>query len=225
MIKVMHALTVDNLVFGCESGRLEILLVRHGDGDSIGQWGLPGDWLLDHETLSEAAARVLLDKTGLSDIYLEQLKTFSDLGRHPTERIITTAFFSLIAPDASKLVVGTYQLDVKWFPVNEIPKLIFDHQAILEAGIMHLKHKVCHEPIGFNLLPEKFSLLELQMLYEGILGVSLDKPNFRRKMQKMNLLISCDEKQLGVAHRAAALYRFDKERYFELKQQGFVFEV
>ena len=90
---------------------------------------------------------------------------------------------------------------------------------------MHLKHKVCHEPIGFNLLPEKFSLLELQTLYEAILGVSLDKPNFRRKMKKMNLLITCNEKQSGVAHRAAALYRFDKERYFQLKKQGFVFEV
>jgi|TARA_B100000767_G_scaffold113627_1_gene108394 hypothetical protein len=224
-MKVMHALTVDNLVFGCKGDHLEILLIRHGDGYSIGQWGLPGDWLLDHETLSQAAARVLLDKTGLSDIYLEQLRTFSDLDRYPTDRIITTAFISLIAPEAYELVVGAYQLDVKWFPVSDIPKLIFDHEAILEAGIVHLKHKVCHEPIGFNLLPEKFSLLELQTLYEAILGVSLDKPNFRRKMKKMNLLITCNEKQSGVAHRAAALYRFDKERYFQLKKQGFVFEV
>jgi hypothetical protein len=224
-MKAMHALTVDNLVFGCRDGHLEILLVRHGDGPSIGQWGLPGDWLLDHETLSEAAARVLVEKTGLSNLYLEQLRTFSDLNRYPTDRILTTAFFALIRPEAYRLVVGTYQLEVKWFPIGLIPKLIFDHEDILKVGIDYLKHKVCHEPIGFNLLPEKFTLLELQTLYEAILGVQLDKPNFRRKMKKMNLLISCDEKQFGVAHRAAALYRFDKDRYFELKNQGFVFEV
>ena len=217
--------SVDNLIFGCKNNTLEILLIKHGEGESKGEWGLPGDWLEDHESLENAAARTLKERSGISDVYLEQLHTFSAVDRHPSGRIVTTAFFSLIRPDSYSTIIGKTELDAKWFDVKKLPALIFDHHEIIEKGLAHLMHKVRHEPIGFNLLPEKFTLLQLQNLYETILGIKLDKPNFRRKMNKMQLLISCDEKQTGVAHRAANLYRFDQKVYNKLLTNGFVFEL
>ncbi len=220
-----HALTVDNVIFGFDDGELKVLIVKHGEGESRGHWGLPGDWLKEGETLEQAASRVLLDRTGVRDIFLEQLHAFSELERHPGERIITVAFFALVRSDAHALSVGKTELDARWVNVRETPPLIFDHDSILSKALARLKHKVRHEPIGFNLLPEKFTLLELQRLYEAVLDITLDKPNFRRKMMKMNLLISTDEKQSGVSYRAANLYRFDLKVYRELTEQGFVFEV
>ncbi|AQQ66823.1 NUDIX hydrolase [Microbulbifer agarilyticus] len=220
-----HILTVDNVIFGCDDGELKVLLVKHGEGSSAGKWGLPGDWLQQGETLEQAASRVLLDRAGVRNIFLEQLHTFSDLNRYPETRIITTAYYALIRPEDYQLVVGASELDAQWFPVKKVPPLIFDHKTILAYGLRHLKHKVRHEPIGFNLLPKKFTLYELQRLYEAVLDVVLDKPNFRRKMMKMNLLMATEEKQSGVTHRAATLYRFDRKVYRELTEQGFVFEV
>lgn len=221
----MHNNTVDNLIFGCEEDTLEIFLVKHGEGQSRGQWGLPGDWLLEGESLEEAAARTLKDRTGITDVYLEQLNTFSAVDRYPSERVITTAFFALIRPESYKTIVGATEMDVQWFPINKLPKLIFDHKEIVEKGVERLKHKVRHEPIGFSLLPKKFTLLQLQNLYEAILETRVDKPNFRRKMKKMQLLVPLEEKQIGVAHRAANLYRFDEKVYRQLKTKGLVFEL
>ncbi|GAA6139491.1 NUDIX domain-containing protein [Arenicella sp. 4NH20-0111] len=221
----MHNNTVDNLIFGCEEDTLEIFLVKHGQGQSRGKWGLPGDWLLEGESLENAAARTLKERTGITDVYLEQLHTFSDVDRYPDERVITTAFFALIRPESYKTIVGETEMEVKWFPINKLPKLIFDHKEIVEKGLEKLKHKVRHEPIGFSLLPKKFTLLQLQNLYEAILETRVDKPNFRRKMKKMQLLVPLEEKQVGVAHRAANLYRFDEKVYRKLKTKGFVFEL
>lgn len=221
----MHNHSVDNLIFGCEDNTLEILLIQHGEGESKGEWGLPGDWLGDMESLEDAAARTLRERSGISDVYLEQLHTFSAVDRHPSGRIVTTVFFSLIRPESYSTSTGKTELDAKWFDVKKLPALIFDHLEIIQKGLSHLTHKVRHEPIGFNLLPEKFTLLQLQNLYETILDVKLDKPNFRRKMQKMQLLIPCGEKQIGVAHRAANLYRFDQKVYNKLLTNGFVFEL
>ena len=220
-----HALTVDNVIFGFDDGELKVLIVKHGAGESRGRWGLPGDWLKADETLEQAASRVLQDRTGVKDIFLEQLHVFSALDRHPGDRIITVAFFALVRSDAHVLSVGKTEMDAQWVNVRDTPELIFDHQRILTTALLRLKHKVRHEPIGFNLLPEKFTLLELQRLYEAVLNITLDKPNFRRKMMKMNLLVNTDEKQSGVSYRAANLYRFDLKVYKELTEQGFVFEV
>lgn len=220
-----HALTVDNVIFGLDDGELKVLIVRYGEGKSSGRWALPGDWLHEGETLEQAANRVLLDRTGVKDIYLEQLHTFSELDRHPGERIITVAFYALVRSDAHGLSEGHDNMEARWVSVRETPELIYDHNRILDTALTRLKHKVRHEPIGFNLLPEKFTLLELQRLYEAILDIKLDKPNFRRKMMKMNLLVATDEKQSGVSYRAASLYRFDRKVYQALTEQGFVFEV
>ncbi len=221
----MHKHSVDSLIFGCRNGHLEVCLIQHADGPATGQWGIPGDFLYDNESLEDAAVRTLRTRTGIDDIYLDQLHTFSALDRYPGERVITTAYYSLVRPQDYEAVAGAHELDAQWFSVKQLPELMYDHQSIIEFGIQHLRHKIRHAPIGFNLLPDKFTLLELQKLYEAILDIELNKPNFRRKMLRMDLLVDCQEKQTGGAHRAAQLYRFDHATYQNLQDQGFVFEL
>ncbi len=222
---VMRGLSIDNLVFGLDGSHLKILLIKHGEGIAEGEWALPGGFVKHDEDLDGAALRLLKDLTGVEHHYLEQLKTFGKVSRYPAERVVTVAYYALVSADHYALVAGLNAAEAAWFNVNKIPKLVFDHPEILQCGLEHLQHQVRHHPIGFNLLPEKFTLLQLQELYEAILGIKMDKPNFRRKIMKMNLLSACNEKQQGVAHRAANLYRFDREIYEKLTEQGFTFEV
>ena len=160
----------------------------------------------------------------VKELYLEQLNAFGDVDRYPLKRVITIAFYALTRPENYELIPGFTAKDVKWFNIQDLADLPYDHSEILRFAWQRLKRQVKYEPIGFNLLPEKFTLLQLQELYEAILETKLDKPNFRRKIMKMDLLISCNEKQKGVSHRAAILYRFDKQVYDKLKQEGFIFE-
>ncbi|HEY7885557.1 MAG TPA: NUDIX domain-containing protein [Cellvibrionaceae bacterium] len=222
---VIKSLSIDNVIFGLDHGNLKILLVKHSEGFSKGQWGLPGGWIRLDENLRDAATRLLQELTGVHDLYLEQLKTFGRVDRFPNERVVTIAYYALVSAEDYKVVAGTSAADACWFSVNDLPELIFDHPEILQFGIQFLQQQVRRRPIGFNLLPEKFTLLQLQELYEAILGTKLDKPNFRRKIMKMNLLSACDEKQTGVAHRAAQLYRFDEQAYHRLTEKGFSFEI
>jgi 8-oxo-dGTP diphosphatase len=222
---IIDALSIDCLIFGFQKNELDILLVQHGEGISKGKWALPGGWIKYNESADDAAARILQDLTGVSKIYLEQLRAFGDVKRYPTKRVITIAYSALVKPEAYTLGAGFTASDVKWFKLGDVPSLPYDHNAILDAGVRQLKHKVRHEPIGFNLLPRKFTLLQLQELYEALLGQKLDKPNFRRKLMKMNLLLPCKEKQTDVSHRAASLYRFDKKTYDKLTEKGFTFEL
>lgn len=222
--EIIDALSIDCLIFGFQSGKLEILLVKHGEGIIKGQWALPGGWVTYDENIDDAAYRILKDLTGVGQLYLEQLHAFGDVQRYPNKRVITIAYIALTKPENYKLIPGFTASDARWSDVKDVESLPYDHLEILNAGMASLKRKLRYEPIGFNLLPEKFTLLELQELYEAILEVKLDKPNFRRKIMKMNLLIPCHEKQEGVSHRAASLYRFDKEIYDKLKEKGFNFE-
>jgi len=222
---IIDALSVDCLIFGFIDEHLEILLVRHAEGISKGRWALPGGWIRYNESVDAAANRLLEDLTGVSDIFLEQLYTFGDVHRYPTKRVITIAYYALVKPEDYILQAGFTADDVKWFKIHEVPELPYDHRTILDKGLGHLKHKVRHEPIGFNLLPRKFTLLQLQKLYEALLETQLDKPNFRRKMMKMNLLVACDEKQKDVSHRAANYYQFDEKVYHHLLESGFSFEI
>jgi 8-oxo-dGTP diphosphatase len=186
---------------------------------------LPGGWIRYNESTDDAAARLLSDLTGVSHIYLEQLRSFGNVDRYPSKRVITIVYYALVKPENYTLHPGFTAADAQWFKISEVPELPYDHAEILENGLIHLKHKVRHEPIGFNLLPKKFTLLQLQELYEAILEKKLDKPNFRRKLMKMNLLDPCKEKQTDVSHRAANLYRFDKKIYDKLTEKGFTFEL
>ena len=222
---VIDALSIDCLIFGFKKNELDILLVQHGEGISKGKWALPGGWIRYNESTDDAAARLLSDLTGVSHIYLEQLRSFGHVDRYPSKRVITIAYYALVKPENYTLHPGFTAADAQWFKVSEVPDLPYDHAQIIKSGLTYLKHKVRHEPIGFNLLPKKFTLLQLQELYEAILEKKLDKPNFRRKLMKMNLLDPCKEKQTDVSHRAANLYRFDKKIYDKLTEKGFTFEL
>lgn len=222
---IIDALSIDCLIFGFNDTGLEILLVRHAEGISKGKWALPGGWIRYDESVDSAANRILQDLTGVSNIFLEQFHTFGNVDRYPTKRVITIAYYALVKPENYQLTPGFTADDARWFNIHKVPRLPYDHNKILKAGYEHLKHKVRHEPVGFNLLPKKFTLLQLQKLYEAILEQQLDKPNFRRKLMKMNLLVPCDEKQRDVSHRAAQLYRFDKKVYDKLLEKGFSFEL
>jgi hypothetical protein len=222
---VIEALSIDCLIFGFKKNELDILLVQHGEGISKGKWALPGGWIKYNESVDDSASRILNDLTGVSNIYLEQLKTFGNVDRYPAKRVITIAYYALVKPENYTLHPAFTAADANWFKVSEVPELPYDHHKILQEGLSYLKHKVRHEPVGFNLIPKKFTLLQLQELYEAILDKKLDKPNFRRKLMKMNLLEPCEEKQTAVSHRAASLFRFDKKNYNRLKEKGFTFEL
>ncbi len=221
---VMNAITIDCVIFGFEGGKLEVLLVQHGQGISKGEWGLPGGWIKKTESIDSAAHRLLQELTDIDDVYLEQLKAFGRPDRYPLDRVITIGYYALVKKEDYNVKAGFTASDARWYKINELPDLIYDHGEIFKFSLKQLRQKVRQAPVGFNLLPEKFTLLQLMQLYEEILNVELDKPNFRRKFLKMKLLKGLDEKQKGVSHRAAKLYKFDPEIYKKLTEKGFNFE-
>lgn len=220
----MNAITIDCVIFGFDEGSLEVLLVEHGEGISKGKWGLPGGWIYKKESTDNAAHRLLNELTGLDNIYLEQLKAFGDPDRFPLRRVITIGYYALVKREDYNIKAGFTASDAKWYKINTIPDLIYDHNEILSYSLQHLRNRVRQAPLGFNLLPEKFTLLQLMHLYEEILGIEMDKSNFRRKILHMKLLVALDEKQQDVSHRAAKLYQFDPTIYKKLTEKGFNFE-
>lgn len=224
-LKIIEDLSIDCLIFGFHDARLQLLLVKHKEGISQGQWGLPGGFISINENIDDSAYRILKATTGVTNLYLEQLQAFGNVDRYPGKRVVTIAYMAMVRPENYKLIPGFTAKEAQWFELIEVPELIFDHNEILSHGVQHIQHKVRHEPIGFNLLPKKFTLLQLQELYEATLGIKLDKPNFRRKMLRMKLLEECNEKETNVAHRAAKLYKFDEEIYRDLLERGFNFEL
>ena len=165
------------------------------------------------------------EETGVTDIYLEQLYTFGTLDRDPRERVVTVAYYALAKLLDHRFRAATDAMGVGWFSLDDLPKLAFDHVEIVAVAHARLRGKVRYPPVGFELLPPRFSLTQLQQLYEIILGTALDKRNFRKKMLAMDLLVETDEVEQGVRHRAARLYRFDERRYKKLVKQGFNFEI
>lgn len=223
--EIIEALSIDCVVFGFKNAALSVLLVKHNQGVTKGQYALPGSWIKYNESIDNAAYRILTAQTSVKNIYLEQLQAFGDTNRFPHKRVITVCYYALVNIENFELHAGSSVSEVDWFTMSNIPKMAFDHNEIVNKCFTHLQHKVRQEPIGFNLLPKKFTLLHLQELYEAILNQKLDKPNFRRKLMKMNLLVSCNETQKDVSHRAAQLYRFDKKVYDRLIERGFSFEI
>ena len=221
----LHSLSVDCVVFGLSDRQLKILLVKHAKGKNKGSWGLPGGEVRITESFEQAASRLLAHLSGVKDIYMEQLQAFSDVNRVGSERVITFAFVALVKPEHHELAINSDTIDTQWYCVTKVPDLIYDHQDILDSGIDFLRRKIRYQPIGVNLLPAKFTLGQLQELYETILMTKLDKPNFRRKILRMDFLVCCDEYQDkdAVPHQSAVLYRFDEQRYLSLCDGGFNF--
>jgi 8-oxo-dGTP diphosphatase len=217
------ALTVDCVVFGFDGGELQVLLIRRGLAPFKDKWALPGGFVRVEETLDDAARRELEEETGLREVFLEQLYTFGTVKRDPRERVVSVAYFALVKPGA--VTAATDAAEAKWFPVSDLPSLAFDHADILTTALTRLRGKLTYQPIGFELLPPKFTLTQLQRLYEAVLGEPLDKRNFRKKALSYDLLIPLQEKHQEGPHRPAQLYRFDPVRYQRLKRSGFLFEL
>ena len=210
-------LTVDCVVFGFDENELKVLLIESDLSMFSGKWTLLGDFVRDNETLDDAAHRIFRDRTGMSDIYLEQVKAFSDPNRHPGGRVITMAYCSLVNIQHHTL----QKLDnfLHWHALKGIKDMAFDHQEIVDACYRWLQKRIQEHPLGFNLLPDKFSLRELQNLYEAILDIRLDRRNFRKKFFSMDFLIDTGEYENDVPHRPGRLYKFDFEKFEKKKRK------
>lgn len=219
------ALTVDCVVFGLDEEDLKVLLIQRDLEPFAGKWAFPGGFVQMDENLEHAALRELQEETGVTDVFLEQLYTFGDPHRDPRERVVSVAYYALVNLYDHEVQAATDARNACWFAVDDVPPLAFDHDHILEVALKRLKGKVRYQPIGFELLPPKFTLSQLQRLYETILETPLDKRNFRKKILSMDLLVELDEVEQDVSHRAARLYRFDEERYRSLSEKGFNFEI
>jgi len=205
-------LAVDCIIFGFNNNKVELLLIHRGFEPEIGKWSLIGGFVGNDEDLDEAANRVLYNLSGLEDIYMEQVKTFGKANRDPFERVVSTTYSAMILKsDYNEGKVEEY--NAKWFPIDEIPELIFDHREMVDMAIRRLRRRVRSTPIAFNLLPIKFTLPQLQALYEGILDEEIDKRNFRRKISQMDFLVKLEEKDMSESRKGAYLYEFDKELY------------
>ena len=219
------AVTVDCVVFGLDEQDLKVLLIQRDAEPFRGRWALPGGFVRMGETLDDAARRELEEETGLAGVFLEQLYTFGEPQRDPRGRVISVAYYALVNLSDRPVHASGDARGAAWFAVADPPKLAFDHDKILDVALGRLKGKVRYQPIGFELLPQRFTLRQLQHLYETVLERPLDKRNFRKKVLATGLLVETDEIEQDVSHRAARLYRFDEQKYQRLIKRGFSFEI
>jgi 8-oxo-dGTP diphosphatase len=211
-------ITVDCVIFGFDENVLKVLLISSDIEMYKGKWSLLGDFAIDNdEDLDEAAYRILKERTGMDDVYLEQVQTFGKPNRHPGGRVLTVAYCSLLNIQHHQLKIHANELH--WQSLTSIKEMAFDHKEILDVCYKWLQKRIQEHPLGFSLLPEKFSLRELQNLYEAILGVTLDRRNFRKKFASMDLLIDVGEMEEDVPHRPGKLYKFDFEKYAKSKRK------
>ena len=219
------ALTVDCVVFGLDEDDLKVLLIQRAQEPFKDHWALPGGFAEVGERLDDTARRELEEETSLTNVFLEQLYTFSEADRDPREHVVSVAYYALVNLAEHKVRANSDARNAAWFSVDDVPRLAFDHEQILETAYERLRGKITYQPIGFELLPSKFPLRMLQGVYEKILDRPLDKRNFRKKILGMNILEELDEIETDVGHRAARLYQFNKDKYDQKVKQGFVFEI
>ena len=215
--------TVDLVIFALRDGELQVLLVRRGVPPFEGQWALPGGFIEAGESLDAAARRELEEETGVRDVYIEQLYTFGDPGRDPRGRVVTIAYYALLTGEQTMPEAGSDAAAVRWWPARDHPVLAFDHERILGYALDRLRTKLEYTTVGFQLLPRKFTLGQLQRVYETILGRELDKRNFRRKMLLLNILKPLNEWAKEGPSRPAQLYRFSAKHFERLRDRGIIF--
>jgi len=218
---VIHV-TVDTLIFTVREGTLNVLLVRRKGPPFEGSWAIPGGFVRERESLDAAALRELREETGVTDVYLEQLYSFGDPGRDPRGRFVTVAYFALISAD-HPLQAGTDAADARWWRMDELPRLAFDHRRILDYALERLRNKLEYTTVGFQLLPRRFTLTELQQVYEAILGRPLDKRNFRRKIELLEILKPLEQHRTNGPSRPARLYQFSAGKFEKLRSRGITF--
>lgn len=244
MRPIIPNLSVDCVVFGFDHDRLNVLLTKRELRNKVTNnviftdYTIQGHHVLEDENLDEAAIRVLKDKTGLANIFLEQFYTFGDINRmlhehdqlwvkksnlNIAKHVVSVGYYSLV--DSAKIIPDQQHQETKWFPVKNLPALGFDHEKIINKALECLRIKLSREPIGFELLPEKFTLTQMQKLYEAVLGTKFDRRNFRKKVAQMKYLISLDEKQKGVAHKPAQVFIFSRDVYDRTKKEKLVFSI
>ncbi|HLW84308.1 MAG TPA: NUDIX domain-containing protein [Candidatus Sulfotelmatobacter sp.] len=221
VLKTIMQVTVDVVIFTIQSGTLKVLLVKRAAPPFLGHFAIPGGFVHGDEDLDRAALRELREETGVADVYLEQLFSFGDVKRDPRGRVVTVAYFALISADRP-LRAGTDAAEANWWAIDRLPSLAFDHAKILDYALERLRNKLEYTTVGFQLLPEKFTLTELQEVYEAILGKKLDKRNFRRKLSLLRILKPSSEYRRG-GQRPAQLYRFVAARFEKLKDKGILF--
>jgi len=215
---------VDSIIFGFDEGQLKLLLFKRKVDPFKNQWSLIGRFVKPDENIREAASNVLKDYTGLEDIFLEQLFTFGKVLRDPGARVISIVYYSLIRiSEYEKKVVEEY--DSKWFPLNDLPKLILDHDDMVQKARAKLIQKTQNYPIGTELLDDKFTLPQIFSLYQALYDRTLDDRNFRKKILAMNILIKLDEKDKTNSKKGAYLYTFDKKKYNQLLKKGYDFRI
>ncbi|MCP9199123.1 NUDIX hydrolase [Gramella sp. GC03-9] len=217
-------LALDCIIFGFDKEELKILLIKRDFEPEKGKWSLIGGFLKKEENLDEAADRILNKLTGLKNVYLEQLHSYSKIDRDPVERTISVAYYALInIEEHNEKLIDQY--GAKWFSISEAPGLIFDHDIMVKHAISRLRYKTSKEPVGFELLPPKFTMKQLQKLYESILCEKLDKRNFINKINAMDILVKLDEKDMSSSRKGSFLYQFDHDKYKRKKADGFDFKV
>jgi 8-oxo-dGTP diphosphatase len=214
--------TVDIVIFTIRAGELQVLLVKRGIPPFLGAWAIPGGFVREAESLDAAALRELAEETGVGDVFLEQLYSFGEPRRDPRGRVVTIAYYALVSADRAPPVAGTDAAEARWWPALEPPALAFDHQQILDYAIERLRNKLEYTTVGFQLLPQAFTLSELQGVYEAILGRRLDKRNFRRKLALLKILQPTRQYRSGVG-KPARLFRFAAARFEKLKDRGILF--
>ena len=216
------SVTADCVIFGFDGTTIKVLLIQRGIEPFKGKWAFPGGFMNIDETVEECAKRELEEETGLKNVSVEQFYTFSDVNRDPRERVITVAHYALVK--LSEVKGGDDATSARWFSMDEVPSLAFDHDRILRMAVNRLKERICFEPIGFELLPEVFTMTELQNLYKAILEVTFDRRNFYNKMLKLGIIEEAEPRPANAARRTPSKYRFNAEKYAELKQKGFRLE-
>ena len=216
------AVTTDCVIFGYDGKELKVLLIERGIEPFKGCWAFPGGFLNMDEDALAGARRELKEETGLENAFIEQFHTFSEPGRDPRGRVITIAHYALVK--IQEVEGGDDAAQARWFPIGEVPPLAFDHDRILRMAMSRLKERIHFEPVGFELLPDVFTMPQLQNLYEAILEVHFDRRNFASKMLKLGILEDTGDRPAGASSRIPVSYRFNKEKYNELKAKGFRLE-
>ncbi|HDR67662.1 MAG TPA: NUDIX hydrolase [Bacteroidaceae bacterium] len=215
---------LDCIIFGFDNGELKLLIHKRKFEPFLGYWSLFGGFLKSGESLDDGARRILSELTGLEDIYLEQLFAYGEPDRDPAQRVISVTYMALI-PEHRYSQEYSRRYGAMWVPVKELPDLIMDHNDMVVKGLKRLRKIASTQPIGFELLPNEFTIPQLQSLYEAILGEQLDKRNFRKKLLSMDLLVKLDEKDKSGSRKGAFLYKFDQKKYNKLVNNGFNFTI